>query len=319
MKQSVLKGKRVLITGATGFIGSNLLRRCVKDGADVFIFIRRNSNMWRIKDILANVKKFNVDLSDKEAVKKSVNKIKPAVIFHTAVYGALSSQSDKKRIMAVNLEGTINLVDCCKKLDFELFVNSGSSSEYGLKTRAMREDDILEPFSPYGVSKAKAGLYAQKIAQDYKKPIVTLRLFSPYGYFEDYHRLIPAVILSCLRRHHIKLSSPYSVRDFIFIDDVVEAYLKAFEYKEKISGETFNIGSGIQYHTEYVVKKIITLTGSKVKPEWGSLKNSRIEPSRWQANRDKAEKELQWCPHQSLDGGLSKTITWFKKNIHLYA
>lgn len=319
MKQSVLKGKRVLITGATGFIGSNLLRRCVNDGADVSIFIRKNSNMWRIQDIVANVKKFKVDLSDKEAVKKSVNKIKPVVIFHTAVYGALSSQSDKKRIMAVNLKGAVNLIDCCKKLDFELLVNSGSSSEYGFKTQAMREDDILEPFSPYGVSKAMTSLYAQKTAQDYKKPIVTLRLFSPYGYFEDYHRLIPTVILSCLRRQHIKLSSPHSVRDFIFIDDVVDAYLKAFECRVKISGEIFNIGSGTQYHTEYVVKKIIKLTGSKVKPEWGSLKNARIEPSHWQANRDKAEKGLDWCPLQSLDRGLSKTITWFKKNIHLYA
>ena len=319
MKRSILEEKRVLITGATGFIGSNLLRRCIKDGAEVSIFIRKDSNLWRIKDVLANVKKLKVDLVDKEAVEKSVNKIKPEIILHAAVYGALSGQLDKRRIMAVNLKGAVNLIDSCKKFDFELFVNSGSSSEYGLKPRAMREDDILKPFGPYGVSKAIAGLYAQKTARDCKKPIITLRLFSPYGYFEDYNRLIPSVILSCLRGQDIKLSSPRSVRDFIFIDDVVDAYLKAIEYREKTSGVIFNIGSGTQHKIEDVVWKIIKLTGSKVKPEWGSLKNSRIEPSRWQANRDKAEKELHWVPLHTLDKGLAKTISWFKKNIHLYA
>ena len=86
------------------------------------------------------------------------------------------------------------------------------------------------------------------------------------------------MILSCLRGQDIKLSSPRSVRDFIFIDDVVDAYLKAIEYREKTSGVIFNIGSGTQHKIEDVVWKIIKLTGSKVKPEWGSLKNSRIEP-----------------------------------------
>jgi len=318
VKRSILKGKRVLITGATGFIGSNLLRRCVKDGADVSIFIRKDSNIWRIKDVLANVEKFKVDLVDKETVQKSVNKIKPEIILHTGVYGALSSQSDRKRIMEVNLEGTVNLIDCCKKFDYDLFVNSGSSSEYGLKPQAMREDDTLEPFSPYGVSKAMAGLYAQKTAQDCRKPIITLRLFSPYGYFEDYNRLIPTVILSCLRGQNIKLSSLHSVRDYIFIDDVVDAYLKAFECRKKIAGIIFNIGSGTQYKIEDVVKKIIRLTGSKVKPVWGSLKNPRIEPARWQADISLARKELHWLPGYTLDKGLAKTIEWFRRNIKLY-
>ena len=319
MKQGVLRGKRILITGATGFIGSNLLRRCIKGGADVFIFIRKDSNTWRIKDVMANVKKFLVDLTYKETIEKSVNKIKPEIIFHTAVYGVASNQSDRERMTAVNLKGTLNLIDCCKKIDYGLFVNSGSSSEYGLKTQAMREEDILEPFSPYGVSKAMAGLYAQKIARDCNKPIVTLRLFSPYGYFEDHNRLIPAVILSCLKGENINLSSPHSVRDFIFIDDVVDAYLNVFECRDKISGVIFNIGSGIQYRIEDVVKKIIKLTGSKVKPQWGFLKNPRVEPSCWQANQDKAEKELCWVPAHTLGKGLAKTIKWFKKNINLYA
>lgn len=307
-----------MITGATGFIGSNLLRYFIKEGADIYIFTRKESDKWRIKDVLAKVKEFKVDLTDKEGLNSIVARISPQIILHTAVYGNFPGHSDSRRIIDVNLKGTVNLIDSCRELDFELFVNSGSSSEYGLKLLPMDEQDPLEPLSPYGISKAAAGIYAQKTAQTYKKSIITLRLFSPYGYFEDANRLIPSVILSCLKGKKLKLSSPYSVRDFIFIDDVLDAYVKAFENRKNASGGVFNIGSGSQHTVKCVVTRIIGLTDSKIRPEWGSLKNSRIEPKRWQANIHKARQELHWLPAYHLDKGLSKTVDWFKRNIHLY-
>lgn len=318
MKGNMFSRKKILITGSTGFIGSNLLRYFMKEGADIYIFTRKESDKWRIKDVLARVREFKVDLTDKDGLSRIVARISPQIILHTAVYGNFPDHSDLRRIMDVNLKGTVNLIDSCKELDFELFVNAGSSSEYGLKLRPMDEQDPLESLSPYGVSKAAAGLYAQKTAQAHKKPIVTLRLFSPYGYFEDANRLIPSVILSCLRGRKLKLSSPHSVRDFVFIEDVVDAYVKAFKNKEKISGGIFNIGSGSQHTVKYVVTRIIGLTGSKIKPEWGSLDNPRIEPKHWQANIRKAKEELHWLPGHNLDKGLSKTIDWFKRNIDLY-
>jgi len=318
MESDTFSRKKILITGATGFIGSNLLRYFVKEGADTYIFTRQESNKWRINDLLAKVKEFKVDLTDRDNLKRVVARIRPEIILHTAVYGNFPGHSDSKRIMDVNLKGTVNLIDSCKKLDFELFVNSGSSSEYGIKLKPINEEDLLEPLSPYGASKAAAGLYAQKTARDYKKPIVTLRLFSPYGYFEDADRLIPSVILSCLRGRKLKLSSPYHVRDFVFIEDVVDAYVKAFKSRKKICGMAFNIGSGTQHTIKYIVTKIIGLTNAKIKPVWDSLDNPRIEPKHWQANIRKARQELHWLPGHNLDKGLSKTLDWFKRNINLY-
>ncbi len=317
-KNNIFNRKKILITGATGFIGSNLLRYFIKKGADIHIFTRKESDKWRIRDILPRVKEFRVDLTDKDDLNRIMAKINPQIILHTAVYGNFPDHSDPKRIMNINFKGTLNLIDSCKKLDLELFINSGSSSEYGPKFHPINEESPLKPLGPYGASKVAASLYARKIAQAYKKSIITLRLFSPYGYFEDANRLIPSVILSCLRGKRLKLSSPYSVRDFIFIEDVVDAYVKAFENKETASGEIFNIGSGSQHTVRHVVNRIIRLTGSKIKPEWDSLDNPRIEPKHWQANIRKAKEKLHWLPAESMDKGLSKTINWFKRNIDLY-
>jgi len=182
----------------------------------------------------------------------------------------------------------------------------------------MKETDLLEPLSVYGVTKAAADLYCHVIAKEENIPAVTLRLFSPYGYYDERSRLISSVILSCLKHRNPKLSSPDSVRDFIFIEDVVDAYKKVIDNKDRVKGEIFNIGSGKQHTTEDVVKNIVKLTGSKVKPEWGKVTNPRHEPECWRADISKARRLLSWEPGFSLMQGLEKDINWFKKNIMLY-
>ena len=312
-----LKGKKILITGSTGFIGANLVRRFLKIDAEVYIITRTTSNKWRIKDILKDVNEFCVDLLDYERLASIILDIKPEIIFHTAIYGGYPFQKDIKKIIESNFIGTVNLVNACQKVDFELFVNTGSSSEYGLKSKPMTEKDILEPVNDYGVSKAAATLYCQAVARREKMPIVTLRLFSPYGYYEESTRLIPAVIMACLRGENPKVTSPNYVRDFIFIEDVTDAYIKVIETSD-ISGEIFNIGYGKQHSVEEVVDEIIKLTKSEVKPEWGNAPKWQNEPNKWRADISKAKDILKWQPKHSLEQGLAKTVKWFMENMPLY-
>jgi nucleoside-diphosphate-sugar epimerase len=182
----------------------------------------------------------------------------------------------------------------------------------------MKESDLLEPINDYGISKATATLFCQSVARREKLTIATLRLFSPYGYFESQARLIPSVIISCLNKTNPELSSPDSVRDFIFIDDVINAYTNVLENNNKIRGEIFNIGYGRQHTVGEIVNKIIVLIGYKVKPIWKSVPNPRIEPFCWQADTGKAKETLNWRPRHNLDAGLTKAISWFKKNLSLY-
>lgn len=314
---SSLRGKRVLITGSTGFIGANLMRKAIGVGADVSILTRESSDSWRIQDKLGDVSQYQSDLSDYECLESAILKIEPEIIYHTAAYGGNPFHNDSRKIIESNFIGTANLVNACRKIDFDLFVNTGSSSEYGIKTSPMREEDILEPVNDYGVSKSAATLYCQSVARNKKIPLVTLRLFSPYGCYEGHKRLIPSVILDCLRGENPKIISPAFVRDFIFIDDVMDAYIKVLDAKE-IVGEIINIGSGKQHTVGDIADTIIGLTGKGLVTQTGGTPRWPNEPEKWEADITKAKKLLNWEPKHDLIRGLDATIKWFRENIYLY-
>lgn len=315
---SKLLRKEILITGATGFIGANLTRYLINLGCRPHIIIRKESNLWRINKFLKKVNLHYVDLRDKERVKQTISRIKPKVIYHCATYGGYPYEKDFYKIIQTNIIGTLNLLNACTRFNFDCFINTGTSSEYGIKKQPMKESDLPEPLTDYGVSKASVTLFCQTVARREKLPIVTLRLFSPYGYYEEQNRLIPTVILSCLNKESPKLSSPRSIRDFIFVEDVMEAFIKVVENSDKIKGEILNIGYGRQHSVGDIVSKIISLVPEKVKPLWQSVSNPRIEPSIWVADISKTKKLLNWHPRHNLDQGLKKTIDWFRKNIGLY-
>lgn len=312
-----LKKKIILITGVTGFVGSNLLRRLLKSSADLHIITRESSNLWRIGDIINDVKRYTPDLSDFDDVKKVLHEVNPDIIYHLATYGGNPLEDKFRQIIESNFFGTVNLVNACKETGFDLFVNTGSSSEYGIKTVPMKENDVPEPRNNYGISKIASTLYCQSVAFNEKLPIVTLRLFSPYGDFEDNSRLIPSVILSCLRRKNPEISSPEFVRDFIYIEDVIDLY-EQLPDADTISGNIFNVGSGKQHTVGEVVDTIINITGNDVKPIVELPQRWPDEPNIWQADMSKTLKTVNWAPKYDLNAGLTKSVDWFEKHQHLY-
>ncbi|HSX40815.1 MAG TPA: NAD(P)-dependent oxidoreductase [Candidatus Saccharimonadales bacterium] len=314
-----MKKKKFLITGATGFVGSCLARRLVEEGEDVSILVRDKKNSWRINDISKKMRIYECDLIDPLKTRQIVSRINPTHIFHLAAYGALPQEQSFEMMVDVNIKGTHNLLTAAVENGFDLFIHTGSSSEYGTKNASMKENDELVPINDYGVTKAAASLLVQSIAEKEKLPIIIFRLFSPFGYFEQKDRLIPSVILSALKNKPILLSSPSHVRDFIFIEDVMSAYLSSA--KKKITQvQIVNIGSGKQRSVEDLVRAVVKLTGSKSKVRWGAVKKQKRqkEPEMWQANISKAKKVLSWQPTHSLEEGLVKTIAWFGNNSDYY-
>jgi nucleoside-diphosphate-sugar epimerase len=314
---SISAGEKVFITGATGFIGSNLARRYLELGAEVFINLRRTSNPWRIKDILSEVNSVPVDITDYEKLRDAIKNVRPDYIFHTATYGGSAEQRITERIIETNISGTVNLVRSCRDTGVRLLINTGSSSEYGIKKSAMKETSLLEPVNEYGVAKAAATLFCQAYAITENLPIVTLRLFSPYGRYEQKSRLVPSIILSTLQKINPKISSRHFVRDFIYIDDILDAYEAVTNLKNP-SGKIFNIGSGQQHSVGDVVDIIVRQLGNEVPYELGVPQAWKNEPQVWQADIQKAKADLSWEPEFSLDDGLAATIDWFKVNKVLY-
>lgn len=307
--------KKVFITGATGFIGSHLVRRLLSDRKyEIHILRRKTSSIWRIKDILGSVKSHFCDITEKNKLKVLITKIQPDIIFHLAnigVYGGREGNAED--VIKVNFLGTVNLIDACNKVNYTCFINTGSSSEYGEKDKAMKEGNICEPQGIYALSKLAATLYAKDYAIKSNKPVVTLRIFTPYGPYDDENRLIPYVVNSLEKGENLFLANKKNVRDFVFIDDVVNGFLLAVKHAKDVKGEVINIGSGKQTTVDEIVKKIIDMTKDNVEIIWNSEIKKRYESIVWKADIKKAKKLLRWQPTYSLENGLKKTILWTRR------
>ncbi len=310
---------RVLITGATGFIGANLAHFFVNEKADVHILLRESSNTWRINSILSRLNKHYCDLTDREKTKRVISEIRPNIVLHLAMYGGYSFQNDSLKMINTNYIGTINLLDACIEEGLDCFINTGSSSEYGIKEKPMKELDLLEPIDIYGATKAAATLYCQVLAKKYNLPIFTLRLFSPYGYYEEPVRLIPYLIISMLKNEKIKLASPYAVRDFIFIEDVLDVFLQTINKKDQIlPGAILNVGSGFDTKVIEVFETLKRIIGYQMNFYLEGIPRDSEQLHIWRADIEKIQKTLGWYPKYKLEDGLIKTIEWFRENIHLY-
>jgi nucleoside-diphosphate-sugar epimerase len=313
------KADKVLITGASGFVGSNLARRLLREGCEVHILSRPLSPQWRLKDILPKLNNHTIDLLELQKLKELIRTIKPEIIFHLAALGVFNGISpSEKKLFENNFLGTVNLIRACNEIEYKCFINTGSSSEYGPKEKPMKETDICEPMNAYGISKLAALLYGSFIAKTENRPIIGLRLFSPFGYFDDIQRLIPSVIISALQNKDILLSNPQGVRDFIFIEDVVEAYLKFINEAEQFKGEIFNLGSGEETSAQNAAETICGLTNTESNLKKGVVSPRPWDTAHWQADISKIKRCLHWKPGHSFEEGLEKTIQWYKNNLSLY-
>lgn len=306
--------KRILITGATGFVGANLARRLLQEGDEIHLLIRPDSNIWRINDISRDVRLYHVNLSDAENITETVSKIRPDWIFHLAVNGAYSSQTNLDQIVQTNIIGSINLLEACVKIGFEAFVNTGSSSEYGYKNVAPSETEWLEPNSHYAVTKASATMFCRYTAQKYSLHIPTLRLYSVYGSYEEPTRLMPTLIRYGLKGELPPLVNPDIARDYVYIDDVIDAYLLAATLPNQEFGAIYNVGTGIQTSLEEVVDVARRVMAIKAEPQWGSMPNRQWDTNVWVANIAKIQTELGWQPSYDFEQGFSIMVDWFLGN-----
>src|SRR5207248_1453496 len=185
---------------------------------------------WRIEAIRADVRLHELRLEDAGDVARAIEQIRPEWVFHLAVHGAYSSQTDLHQMLLTNIHGTMNLVTACLKTGFQAFINTGSSSEYGFKDHPASETELLEPNSQYAVTKASATLFCRYTAQREQAPLTTLRLYSVYGPYEEPSRLMPTLIVRGLRREWPPLVKPETARDYVHVDDAVAAYLLAAQH-----------------------------------------------------------------------------------------
>jgi NDP-hexose 4,6-dehydratase len=315
------KGKRVLVTGADGFMGSHLTERLLESGADVSVLVRGSSvngtfqyqlrNIARLKKMIRRIIAVNIACADCIPL---VVKLKPDVIFHLAADAYVPYSFDRPlEVTATNLQGTLNMLHAAMRIDnLERIVCTSSSESYGTAQKPkIDESHPLNPTSPYAASKAAADRFAFSYYQTYHLPITIIRPFNTYGPRHTYD-VIPKFIRMALKNEPITVyGTGRQSRDFTYVDDMVRAFL-IMGQSEKAIGEAVNFGTEAYVSVNQIARLIIKLSGSKSNLVHTKKRTAEVE--RLCCDASKARHLFGWKAMVSIEEGLQKNIEWARKN-----
>jgi len=306
-----LKGP-IVVTGASGFIGANLFKTLLAIRSDVFAVVKDHKG-WRLDEV-NDTHIVALDFNESVATKNFIASIKPKTVFDCISYGAYSFEEDSALIYKTNFHSLVNFVKELSPQPIQAYIHAGSSSEYGINSAGPLETSACMPNSHYAVSKLSASNFLKHMGKNCQFPVINLRLYSVYGPLEDSSRLIPNIIRNGLCKKFPPLVNPLISRDFVYIDDVCNAFiLAASKIHPDLYGEDFNIGSGEKITIQelsLLTKKIFKI---KNKPIFGAMKNRSWDLADWYSNSNKANKLLSWKSEVSLEEGLLKMADWIKK------
>lgn len=323
------ENKKVLVTGADGFIGSHLVEELVRSGCQVRAFVFYNSfNSWGwLEDLDSNVKDaievFTGDIRDPYGVRKAVKDCD--VVFHlAALIGIPYSYHSPESYVDTNIKGTLNILQAARDLGVSKIVQTSTSEVYGnAKFVPITEAHPLQGQSPYAATKIGADQLALSFHRSFQLPVAILRPFNTYGPRQSARAVIPTVITQALTSlRQIKLGAVTPTRDFIYVTDTTQGFIACAKADETI-GNVINIGSSFEISirevTEIILKLIeseaqIVTDGERIRPE-------KSEVERLWADITKAKELMGWEPtHSGIDGlkrGLTKTISWFAEQDNL--
>jgi nucleoside-diphosphate-sugar epimerase len=305
---------KILVTGATGFIGANLVRELLKTKNEIHVVIRNTSDLWRIKNIIKDCQVHKVDLNNFKLLRECIQNTRPQIVYHCATYGVSHSQIDHLQMFKTNVTGTINLLNSLAgQSGLECLINLGTSMEYGPKSGRIEEREREEPNTLYGISKLAQTNIVRHFAQKFNLPASTLRVFTSYGRFEEPHHLIGDLMMGVINKKPVKIKNSNAKRDFIFIDDVVRALQIAGEVKPE--KQIINIGGGTEYSVDNIVKIVKKIGDIEIEDD----KSDERSQGEGFASIKNAEKLLGWLPRTSINEGLKRTYEWFIKNSQQYS
>jgi len=300
----------ILVLGASGFVGANLTRTLLEHRADVVATTSRTP-AWRLEDLPArNVREFDALVTLN--VDRMLDEVQPRTVFNCIAYGAYSFETDGELILRTNLMSTHALLERLTTRNIAAYIHAGSSSEYGANAAGPEEHEFLAVNSEYAVSKAACAHLIHYYGKQHGLPSANLRLYSVYGPLEDPSRLMPKIVQHGVRGELPPLVDPRIARDFVYSDDVVDAFIAAAsELREDDYGDSFNVGTGRQTTIGELAEVARELYGIE-EPASFTMPPRRWDVADWYANSARAQKVLGWEARTELEDGLERMTAWYQ-------
>jgi NAD dependent epimerase/dehydratase len=319
------QGRRVLVTGAGGFIGIHLVEALVERGAQVAAFVRYNSRadpgLLAVlpAEIQKQVQVVFGDLCDQDAVRQAMQQTE--VVFHLGALIAIPySYLRPRQVVETNVLGTLNVLMAARDVSLSRLIHTSTSEVYGTARRVpIDEQHPLQGQSPYSASKIGADRLAESFYRAYDLPISIIRPFNTFGPRQSARAVIPAIIAQALNREVVELGALHPTRDFTFVRDTVAAFLALAEAPNCL-GEEINIGTGVEISIGDLAHQVVSLIGRPVQivADTRRLRPAKSEVERLIADNRKARELLKWEPKTSLGVGLRETIDWVSQHPERY-
>jgi nucleoside-diphosphate-sugar epimerase len=305
---------KALVTGASGFIGSHLVSKLVKEGWAVHVVVRDRQSAWRLDNLSAAITAHSLDLEDKRSVQQVVEQVRPEAVFHLAASRKRQmKEGNASHPVHANVIGTLNLLEATVRVGepLKVFINTGSSEEYGTATAPFHEEQRECPVSEYSASKVAATHLCEMYHRRYKLPTVTLRPFLVYGPAQGNDMFVPSLIQHCLDGRDFEMTTGDQLREFHYVDDVTNAFLLAASNRAAI-GQIINVGTGSALSIGTVARLVVTKVGTSTRLLMGAIPKRSCESDLY-CDGGKAKTLLTWEPRVNLEEGLERTITWYRK------
>lgn len=316
---------KIFVSGVTGFLGDTLVKKLINRGHEIGCFVRnvsRGDKADNTESLIQGSKKSGTsyyfgDLTDFFAIRNSLREFQPSVIVHLASQTSVAySFSHPFEIMHTNLVGTMNMAIAASEEVPHLknFIWSGSAEEYGNQTEfPIKETSQLVAASPYGVAKIGSEKYLRYMYEAHGFPVIIFRNANSYGRLHNHQFIIESMIYQMLRQKEARFGDPSPIRDFIYNEDLLDAYIMAAESdSDKILGESINVSLGVGIKIEDLAKKIAEKTNFHGEIKWNCFPKRALEIHNLTMDNSKAKSLLNWKPNYTLDMGLDKTIDWWK-------
>jgi len=302
---------RILLTGATGFIGSHLLEKMVQQEIPVAIILRESSDTSRIKHLLKSVTVIKGDLSDIASIESQIVAFQPEVLVHLAWYGVENRFRNEYQQLSLNLLHVSNLLQIIEKTPIKKIIGFGSQGEYGPHAETLDENYHPKPTTLYGVSKLCAYQIMQVFCQQKNIDLAWIRLFSIYGPKDNTSWLIPSVIKDLLAKNSPPLTEGKQFWDFLYVSDAVQAIMGVIESPNATG--IFNLGSGASVTIRKVVETIRHFIDPAIELGFGQVPYRPDQVMFLEADTRKLKTTVGWHPKVSLEEGLQHTIAWYQQ------